>query len=110
MKTYKAIDESSWVKIPHVILTDEEIHTLNKGTEEEKVALKESIKVRSNPIEIPVEEFVDVLAIYDEYKPEIQEGDEYKLLSFHIVIMENNERMGAYNYKLNKQICNILLS
>jgi hypothetical protein len=109
MKQYKAINESSWVEIPNVILTDEEIHTLNKGTEEEKAALREDMKVRSNPIEVPVEELVDVLAIYDEYKPELQEGDVYDLISFYIVLM-GEERMGAYNYKLNRNIVNVILS
>jgi hypothetical protein len=50
MKQYKAINESSWVEIPHLILTDEEIHTLNNGTEEEKAALNEDIEIRSTPI------------------------------------------------------------
>jgi hypothetical protein len=109
MKKYKAINESSWVEIPHVILTDEEIHTLNNGTEEEIAALREDINVRSTPIEVPVEELVDVLAIYDEYKPEISEGDEYKLISFDIALL-GDVRMGAYNYKLNKNIVNVILS
>jgi hypothetical protein len=109
MKQYKAINESSWVEIPNVILTDEEIHTLNNGTEEEKAALREDMKVRSNPIEVPVEELVDILAIYDEYKPEISEDDEYKLISFYIAI-SGEERMGAYNYKLNRNIVNVILN
>jgi hypothetical protein len=109
MKQYKAINESSWVEIPRVILTDEEIHTLNKGTEEEKAALREDMKVRSTPIEVPVEELVDVLAIYNEYKPDLQEDDLYNLISFDIALL-GEVRMGAYNYKLNKNIVNVILS
>lgn len=108
MKKYKAINESSWVEIPHVILTDEEIHTLNNGTEEEIAALGEDVIVRSAPIEVPVEELVDVLAIYDDYKPEISEGDVYDLISFDIALL-GEVRMGAYNYKLNNNIYNVIL-
>lgn len=108
MKTYKAINESSWVEIPNVILTDEEINTLNKGTEEEIAALREDVKVRSTPIEVPVEELVGLLAIYDEYKPELKEGDIYDLISFNIAIL-GDQKMGAYNYKLNNNIVNVIL-
>jgi hypothetical protein len=108
MKQYKAINESSWVEIPHLILTDEEIHTLNNGTEEEKAALNKDIEIRSTPIEVPVENLVDVLAIYDEYKPEISEDDLYNLISFDIALL-GDVRMGAYNYKLNKNIVNVIL-
>ena len=108
MKQYKAINESSWVEIPHRILTDDEIHTLNNGTEEEKAALNEDIEIRSTPIGVPVEDLVDVLAIYDEYKPEISEDDLYNLISFDIALL-GDVRMGAYNYKLNKNIVNVIL-
>jgi hypothetical protein len=109
MKQYKAINESSWVEIPPIILTDKEIDTLNRGTEEEKAVLREDIKVRRTPIEVPIEELIDVLAIYNEYKPEISEDDLYNLISFDIVFL-GETRMGAYNYKLNKNIVNVILN
>jgi len=109
MKKYKAINESSWVEIPNVTLTQEEVDIFSNGTEEEIEVVRESVKVRSTPIEVPVEELVDVLAIYDEYKPEISEGDEYKLISFDIALL-GDVRMGAYNYKLNNNIVNVILN
>lgn len=109
MKKYKAINESSWVEIPNVTLTQEEVDIFSKGTEEEIEVVREAVKFRNTPIEVPVEELVDVLAIYDEYKPELQEGDVYELISFDLVI-RGEERMGAYNYKLNRNIVNVILN
>lgn len=108
MKKYKAINESSWVEIPNVTLTQEEVEILSNGTDEEIAAVREAIKVRNTPIEVPVEDLVDILAIYDEYKPELQEGDVYDLISFDLAI-RGEERMGAYNYKLNRNIVNVIL-
>jgi len=109
MKKYKAINESSWVEIIDVNITEEEANILSNGTEEEIAALKEDVKVRSTPIEVPVEELVGLLAIYDEYKPELKEDDIYDLISFDIAI-SGEERMGAYNYKLNRNIVNVILN
>jgi hypothetical protein len=107
MKTYRAINESSWVEIPEVIVTQEELGILKNGTKKKIETLKEDIINRSNPIEIPVEELVDVLAIYDKYKPEIKEGDVYELISFDMVI-RRDKIMGAYNYKVNNNIFNVI--
>jgi hypothetical protein len=109
MKKYKAINESSWVEIIDVTITEDEAIIFNSGTEEEIAALKEEIKVRSTPIEVPVEELVGVLAIYDEYKPQLKEDDVYSLTSFDIAIL-GEKRMGAYNYVLNGNIVNVILN
>jgi hypothetical protein len=108
MKKYKAINESSWVEIPEVVVTPEELDILNNGTKKKIEALKKDIIDRSAPIEIPVEELVDVLAIYDKYKPEIKEGDVYELISFDMVV-RREKIMGAYNYKINNNIRNVIL-
>jgi len=56
MKKYKAINESSWVEIPEVVVTPEELDILNNGTKKKIEALKKDITDRGTPIEIPVEE------------------------------------------------------
>jgi len=109
MKKYKALNESSWVEIIDVTITEDEALIFNSGTEEEIAALKEEIKIRSTPIEVPAEELVGVLAVYNEYKPTLKEGDVYSLTSFDIA-MSGEKRMGAYNYVLNGNIVNIILN
>ena len=109
MKKYKALNESSWVKLIDVTITEGEAIIFNSGTEEEIATLKEEIKVRSTPIEVPTDELVGVLAVYNEYKPQLKEGDVYSLTSFNIA-MSAEKRMGAYNYVLNGNIVNVILN
>lgn len=109
MKKYKALNESSWVEIIDVVITEDEALILNSGTEEQIAALEEEIKVRSTPIEVPEEELADLLAVYNEYKPTLKEGDVYSLTSFGIA-MSGEKRMGAYNYVLNGNIVNVILN
>lgn len=109
MKKYKALNESSWVEIIDVIITENEALIFNSGTEEQIAALEEEIKIRSTPIDVPVEELVGVLAVYDEYKPTLKEGDVYSLTSFDIA-MSGEKRMGAYNYVLNGNIVNVIIN
>jgi hypothetical protein len=109
MKKYKAINESSWVKLIDVIITEDEAIILNSGTEEEIAALEEEIKVRSTPINVVGDELADLLAVYNEYKPTLKEGDVYSLTSFGIA-MSAEKRMGAYNYVLNGNIVNVILN
>lgn len=108
MKKYKAINESSWVEIPEVVVTPEELGILKNGTKKKIEALKNDIISRGTPIDIPVEELVGVLAIYDKYKPELKQGDVYELISFDMVV-RREKVMGAYNYKLNNNIRNVIL-
>lgn len=108
MKKYRAINESNWVQLIDVNITQEEYHILINGTEEEIAALEEDIKVRRTPVNVTGEELSNLLAIYNEYKPQLKEGDVYNLLSFDIAISEDL-RMGAYNYKLNNNIVNVIL-
>lgn len=108
MKRYKAINESSWVEIPEVVVTPEELGILKNGTKKKIETLKKDIIDRGNPIDIPVEELVGVLAIYDKYKPDLKEGDVYELISFNMVV-RREKIMGAYNYKLNNNIRNVIL-
>lgn len=109
MKKYKAINESSWVEIIDVTITEAEALILNTGTEEQIAALEEDIKLRSTPINVVGEELADLLAVYNEYKPTLKEGDVYSLISFNVA-MSAEKRMGAYNYKLNKNIVNVILN
>jgi len=109
MKKYKAINESSWVKLIDVTITEAEALILNSGTEEQIAALEEDIKLRSTPTNVVGEELANLLAVYNEYKPTLKEGDVYDLISFNVA-MSAEKRMGAYNYKLNKNIVNVILN
>jgi hypothetical protein len=109
MKKYKAINESSWVKLIDVTITEGEALMLNTGTEEQIAALEEDIKLRSTPTNVVGNELADLLAIYNSYKPTLKEGDVYDLISFNVAISAE-KRMGAYNYKLNKNIVNVILN
>lgn len=109
MKKYKALNESSWVEIIDVVITEDEALILNSGTEEQIAALEEEIKVRSTPIDVLSDELADLLAVYNEYKPTLKEGDVYSLTSFDIA-MSADKRMGAYNYVLNGNIVNVILN
>jgi hypothetical protein len=109
MKKYKAINESIWVQIIDVTITEGEALILNSGTEEQIAALEEDIKLRSTPTNVVGEELANLLAVYNEYKPTLKEGDVYDLISFNVA-MSAEKRMGAYNYKLNKNIVNVILN
>jgi hypothetical protein len=111
MNRYKAISETEFIKFPSQELTEQEIHTLNKGTEEEILALKEDIKQRVAPVVLEGAELAEVETVYYAYKPQLEEGDDYKLISFDLTLQNGLEgkRFGAYNYKLNKQIFNVIL-
>lgn len=111
MNRYKAISETEFIKFPSQELTEQEIHTLNKGTEEEILALKEEIKQRVAPVVLEGAELAEVETVYYAYKPQLEEGDDYTLISFEVVLENGVEGsiLGAYNYKLNKQIFNVIL-
>jgi len=109
MKKYKAINESSWVRLIDVTITEGEALILNTGTEEQIAALEEDIKLRSTPTNVGGEELANLLAVYNEYKPTLKEGDVYSLTSFGIA-MSAEKRMGAYNYVLNGNIVNVILN
>ena len=111
MNRYKAISETEFVKLPTYTLTEEEIDILENGTEQEIEAVKADVAQKIAPIVLEGAELAEVETVYYAYKPQLEEGDDYKLISFDLTLQDGLEgkRFGAYNYKLNKQIFNVIL-
>lgn len=111
MNKYKAISETEFVKLPTYNLTEEEINILENGTEQEIEAVKAEVAQKIAPVALEGAELAEVETVYYSYKPQLEEGDDYKLLSFDVTLENGVEGriFGAYNYKLNKQIFNVIL-
>lgn len=111
MKIYKAVSETEFVKLPTYTLTQEEINILENGTDEEIEAVKAEVAQKIAPVTIQGAELAEVETVYHTYKPQLEEGDNYILISFDLTLQDGLEgkRFGAYNYKLNKQIFNVIL-
>jgi hypothetical protein len=112
MNRYKAISETEFVKFPSQDLTEQELHVLNNGTEQEVSDLKVELKQRFAPVPLEGAELAEVETIYYAHKPQLEDGDVYTLLSFEITLDGGIEGklLGAYNYKLNKQIFNLIFN
>lgn len=111
MNKYKAISETEFVKLPSYNLNEEEINILENGTEQEIEAVKAEVAQKIAPITLEGAELSEVETVYYAHKPQLEEGDDYKLLSFDVTLENGVEGriFGAYNYKLNKQIFNVIL-
>ena len=86
MNRYKAIKENEFFKI------------LNVENSETEVKIEGS-------------ELAEVETIYNSLKPEVKEGDLYELISFNLALENGVEglRLGAYNYKFNGGIINVII-
>ena len=111
MKRYKAISDTEFVRIVDIQYTPEEVEAFINGTQEEKLALMTDLKDRFADVALEGAELAELETVYNAYKPELKESDVYKLISFDVALRNGVEgiKMGAYNYKLNNKIFNVIL-
>ena len=111
MKRYKAISDTEFVRIVDIQYTPEEVEAFINGTQEEKLALMTDLKDRFADVALEGAELAELETVYNAYKPELKESDVYKLISFDVALSNGVEgiKMGAYNYKLNNKIFNVIL-
>ena len=108
MKRYTSKNGIDWYVLPEVVLSEEQITVMKEGTEEEKAVVIEAINLAKEPVQLDSEELDFCLEVYAKYKPEFKEDDNYTFLSFDFA-SDGVLNLGAYNYKLNKNINNIIL-
>jgi len=111
MNKYRAISETEFIKLADVQITEAEYDVFKNGTQEERLALKDDLDLRFSNVTIEGAELDLLTTAYNSYKPELKDGDVYELISFDIAMAGGMEddKMGAYNYKLNNQIINVIL-
>lgn len=108
MKKYKAINEQEWIELVDISITMEEALILEGDDKEAAAATLADIESRFQDINLSGEELDNIISIYNSYKPKLAEEDVYELISFDIA-MNENVKMGSYNYKLNNQLFNVIL-
>ena len=108
MKRYSKRGEAEWMVTTNVVMTEAQIDILKNGTQEQKDSLIEQLRVENQPKIANEEELDYCLTVYSKYKPELKEGDVYKLISFDFTGQDEVVR-GAYNYSLNGNINNVIL-
>lgn len=111
MKKYKAISDTEFVRIVDIQCTPEEVEVFVNGTKEEKLALMTDLEERFADVALEGAELAELETVYNAYKPVLKDGDVYELISFDVALQNGLEgaKMGAYNYKLNKNIRNVIL-
>tara|TARA_R110000868_G_scaffold86593_2_gene242821 strand:- start:3183 stop:3521 length:339 start_codon:yes stop_codon:yes gene_type:complete len=111
MNRYKAISDTEFLRIVDVEITQEELLMLGTASQEEIEAFYAELDVRFADITIEGTELAELETVYNAYKPELKESDVYKLISFDVALSNGVEgiKMGAYNYKLNNKIFNVIL-
>jgi hypothetical protein len=108
MKKYSTNNGTDWLVADDVILSEQQLDILKNGTEEEKNILIEEIKYFNQAKACNQKELAFCLSVYSKYKPEIKENDIYSLISFNFT-GENEVVKGAYNFKINNTINNVIL-
>jgi hypothetical protein len=111
MNRYRAISDTEFLRIVDVEFTEEDIQRLSTATKEEREAIYNELDVRFADVAIEGTELAEVETVYNMFKPELKEGDVYELISFDLALSDGVEgiKMGAYNYKLNKKIFNVII-
>jgi hypothetical protein len=108
MKKYTSNNGLDWFLLPEVLLTEEQIEIMVSGTDEQKESVLQQVEQERAPQKLEGEEFDFCVSIYNKYKPELKEGDDYVFMSFNFAL--NGEKaVGSYNYKLNGNINNVIL-
>ena len=108
MKRYTSKNGIDWFILPEVGLSEEQITVMKEGTEEEKAVVIEAINLAKAPVQLDGEELDFCLSVYAKYKPEVNKDDNYTFLSFDFA-SDGVVNLGAYNYKLNGNINNVIL-
>lgn len=111
MKRYKAISDTEFVRIIDIQFTPEEAQAFVNGTKEEKSALMAELEQKFTDVALEGAELAELETVYNAYKPVLKDGDVYELISFDLALENGVEgaKMGAYNYKINNQIFNVIL-
>lgn len=98
MKTYQSVKEGEWHEIKNVPLNEEEkmlLFSTNSMDLDEKKTLITKIKNESKH-NVEHNLIIKLNKIYNEIKPILKEGDDYKLI--HFIIHENDlKRSGILN-------------
>lgn len=108
MKKYSTNNGTDWLVTDDLILSEQQLDILKNGTEEEKDLLVKELRSLNQPKECNEDELAYCLSVYSKYKPKLKEEDAYSVISFNFT-GENELVKGAYNYKLNKTINNVIL-
>lgn len=102
MKNLQSIEEGTWTEIVFVELTPAEQFLLDSNEEmdvEAKEALNERIALdKQKPASAEDAKFAQ--DFYEEIKPEVNEGEEYKFLAMSL-FMENENKTGILNCRIN---------
>jgi hypothetical protein len=107
MKRYTFNEQ--WLHIPNVELTAEEVEALRGKDEEKAQEARYAINERAKPISATSEE-IDVLTdIYADHLPKMEEDDVFEFMSFNVAV-GNNKAVGSFNYKLNGNHINVIIS
>ncbi len=111
MKRYRAISDTEFLRIVDVEFTEEDIQRLSTATKEEKIAIYNELDAKFADVAIEGTELAEVETVYNMFKPALKEGDVYELISFDLALSDGVEgiKMGAYNYKLNNKIFNVII-
>ena len=111
MNRYRAISDTEFLRIVNIEFTEEDIQRLSTATKEEREAIYNELDVRFADVAIEGAELAEVETVYNMFKPTLKEGDVYELISFDLALSDGVEgiKMGAYNYKLNNKICNVII-
>lgn len=106
------IKNNEFYRIVDVIATPEEIQAFMSATKEEKVSLANTIESRFPDILVEGDELSMIETIYNMFKPELKENDVYELISFNVSVRDGVEGFmrGAYNYKLNNSVHNVIIN
>jgi len=105
------IENNEFFRVVDIIATPKELDVFKSGTKEEKTALAADLKDKFPNVLIDGDELAMVETVYNMFKPELKEEDVYELISFDVALMDGVEgkKFGAYNYKLNDKISNVII-
>lgn len=111
MNRYRAISDTEFLRIVDIEFAEEDIQRLSTATKEEREVIYNELDVRFADVAIEGSELAEVETVYNMFKPTLKEGDVYELISFDLALSDGVEgiKMGAYNYKLNNNIFNVIL-
>lgn len=111
MNRYRAISDTEFLRVVDIEFTEEDIQRLSNATKEEKIAIYNELDAKFADVAIEGSELAEVETVYNMFKPVLNEGDVYELISFDVALSNGVEgiKMGAYNYKLNNNIFNVIL-
>jgi hypothetical protein len=111
MKKYRAISDTEFLRVVDIEFTEEDKIRFRAATKEERQAIYNELDAQFADVQIEGSELAEVETVYNMLKPELKEGDVYELISFDVALSNGVEgiKMGAYNYKINNKIFNVII-